>query len=158
MVGEVDPKSSIQFMKIMLRGVLEKLNLDQIGRNFYNLKAVIKDIKLAKAHLELYLGYETSIRQHENEILLSVEISHKVLRVDSVYIMLKTDRANTPENINKLLLGQIVITQYSNKNYNISEVRMDMSPKDYFMNKKGEKFQYAKYYLNRWGMKITDLD
>ena len=78
MVGEVDPKSSIQFMKIMLRGVLEKLNLDQIGRNFYNLKAVIKDIKLAKAHLELYPGYETSIRQHENEILLCVEISHKV--------------------------------------------------------------------------------
>ena len=33
-----------------------------------------------------------------------------------------------------------------------------MSPKDYFTNNKGEKFQYAKYYLDRWGMKITDLN
>ena len=33
-----------------------------------------------------------------------------------------------------------------------------MSPKDFFENKKGEKIQYAQYYLDRWGMKITDLD
>ena len=42
MVGEVDPQSSsyIQFMNIMLRGVLEKLNLDRIGRNFYDSKVL----------------------------------------------------------------------------------------------------------------------
>jgi len=40
---------------------------------------VIKDPKLVKVHLELYPGYETSIRQHENEIMLCVEISHKVI-------------------------------------------------------------------------------
>ena len=79
-VGEVEPESSkyIQFMNIMLRTVLEKLNLDKIGRNFYDSKSVIRDPNLVKAKLELYPGYETSIRQHESEILLCVEISHKV--------------------------------------------------------------------------------
>lgn len=42
-VGEVEPESSsyLQFMNIMLRGVLEKLNLDKIGRNFYDSKVQI---------------------------------------------------------------------------------------------------------------------
>ena len=42
-VSEVERKSSsyLQFMNIMLRGVLEKLNLDKIGRNFYDSKVQI---------------------------------------------------------------------------------------------------------------------
>jgi len=42
-VGEVERESSsyLQFMNIMLRGVLEKLNLDKIGRNFYDSKVQI---------------------------------------------------------------------------------------------------------------------
>ena len=43
MVGEVERESSsyLQFMNIMLRGVLEKLSLDKIGRNFYDSKVHI---------------------------------------------------------------------------------------------------------------------
>ena len=42
-VGEVERESSsyLQLMNIMLRGVLEKLNLDKIGRNFYDSKVQI---------------------------------------------------------------------------------------------------------------------
>lgn len=154
MVGEVERESSsyLQFINIMLRRVLEKLSLDKIGRNFYDSKAVIKDPKLVKVHLELYPGYETSIRQHENEIMLCVEISNKVLRTETVLDMVKkmSERGGvSSEKLDKILLSQIVITKYNNKMYKISEIRLDMSPKDFFENKKGEKIQYAQYYLDR---------
>lgn len=42
------------------------------------LQAAIRDPKLLTHKLELYPGYVTSIRQHEEQVLLNVEISHKV--------------------------------------------------------------------------------
>ena len=62
-----------------------KLNLDKIGRNFYDSKAAVRDPKLLKYKPELYPGYVTSFRQHEQQILLGVEITHKILRTDTVY-------------------------------------------------------------------------
>ena len=52
----------------------------------------------------------------------------------------------------------LVQNHLTNEHFRISEIRLDMSPKDFFETKKGEKIQYAQYYLDRWGMKITDLD
>jgi len=166
-VGEIDPSSNtyIQFLNIIVRMLLEKLNLDLIGRNYYDAKAAIKTKELKQYSLELYPGYTTSIRQHENDILLNVDISHKILRTDSVYDMIKKDlsraganRDTVKDRLDKCLLGQIVITKYNNKTYKISEVRLDMSPSDEFENKKGEKVKFSDYYLQRWGMKITDLN
>lgn len=39
------------------------------------LQVLIKDHRL-----ELWPGYKTSIRQHEKDILMCVEVTHKVLR------------------------------------------------------------------------------
>jgi aubergine-like protein len=41
-------------------------------------------VVVAKHQLELWPGYVTSIRQHENDILMCCEITHKVMRQDSV--------------------------------------------------------------------------
>lgn len=35
-------------------------------------------------HIELWPGYVTSIRQHEDQILMVAEITHKVMRTDTV--------------------------------------------------------------------------
>lgn len=164
LVGEVDNSSAqyLQFMNIILRSMLEKLNLDLIGRDYYDSKAAIRDPKLKGHKLELYPGYMTSIRQHENDVLLGVEISHKVLRVDSVLDVIRDitqkcrNRANLQAELDKALLGQIVITKYNNKTYKISEVHLDKDPSMAFEDKKGNKVQFMEYYLRRWGMKITD--
>ena len=39
---------------------------------------------LQKWKLELWPGYKTAIRQHEQEILLNADISNKIIRTDSV--------------------------------------------------------------------------
>jgi len=60
--------------------------LFQVGRYYYEPRerTVIEWHKL-----ELWPGYVTSIRQHENDILLCVEITHKVMRQETVYDLLK---------------------------------------------------------------------
>jgi len=38
--------------------------------------------------MELWPGYQTSIRQHESDILLCTEVAHKVMRTDTLYNIL----------------------------------------------------------------------
>ena len=72
-VGEVLPTDYhyMHFFNNVLRQCLGKLELQLLGRNYYDPKGakVLKDFKL-----ELWPGYVTSIRQHENNILLCVEV------------------------------------------------------------------------------------
>jgi len=48
--------------------------------------------------LQLWPGYVTSIRQHENEILLRVELTHKVMWQDTVYDLLLECYTYQPPN------------------------------------------------------------
>ena len=40
-------------------------------------------------NLELWPGYLTSIRQHDKGILMCSEVSHKVMRIDTLYDILQ---------------------------------------------------------------------
>ena len=93
-------------------------------RNYYDPKAAV----ILKQHkLEVWPGYVTSIRQHEEQILLCCEISCKVLRTDTVLeqieeIYKRTGGAGSfRPSVEKALLGAIVITRLVDlKNYNFS--------------------------------------
>ena len=61
----------------MLRSAMEKLQLEEIRRNYFDPKAAVT---LAAHKLEIWPGYVTSIRQHEEQIMLCCEVSCKVLR------------------------------------------------------------------------------
>jgi hypothetical protein len=60
--------------------------LFQVGRYYYNPteRIIINCFKM-----ELWPGYVTSIRQHEKELLLGVDLTHKVMRQDTVYDLLQ---------------------------------------------------------------------
>ena len=45
---------------------------------YISFQAAIKDPKLTQRKLELYPGYIATIKQQERDIMLNVEISHKV--------------------------------------------------------------------------------
>ena len=73
-------------------------------------------------------------RQHEDQILLCCEVSCKVLRTDTVYDQIQEilkrggAGANFHKQVEKVLLGAIVITRYNNKTYKIDEIAWDKSP------------------------------
>lgn len=77
---------SVQVLNLILRRSVEGLKLQLVGRNFYD--AVAK-VNVRDFNIQLWPGYITSIRQHEQDILVCTEISHKVMRTDTCYDILR---------------------------------------------------------------------
>lgn len=178
LVAEVQPTDYhyMQFFNIVLRQAMEKMQLELIRRNYYDPKAAV----LLKQHkLEVWPGYVTSIRQHEEQILLCCEISCKVLRTDTVLEQIEEIYKRTGgagqfrPSVEKALLGAIVITRYvywkldyfcilialfryNNSTYRIDEIAWDKHPSDEFEGRNNEKITYMKYYTDKYNKSIRD--
>jgi hypothetical protein len=140
---------------VRMPGQAPKMKL--VGRNYYDPEAKV-DLKAFK--LELWPGYETSIRQHENEVLLCCEVSHKILRTDTVLEQMqdvyKRDRANFRSGCEKILLGCIVMTRYNNRTYRIDDIAWDKHPTESFESSKGTPMTYIQYYEGKYNRTIRD--
>lgn len=115
-------KMGMMLLNVILRRAMRGLNLQLLRRDYYNPQAAIK---LNEYKIELWPGYVTSIRIHENKILLCCEISHKVLRQQTAYDVLKDARRDSNDAITEFkrqIIGSAVITRYNNKTYRIDDV------------------------------------
>lgn len=116
-------------------------------------------VALAEYKVELWPGYITSIRQHEQNFLICAEVSHKVMRQETIYEILRTARqdhgANWQSAFSKEIIGSIVLTKYNNKTYRVDDVDYNSSPSSTF-DKKGEQVKYTDYYQQRWQITIRD--
>ena len=113
------------------QSAIEKLGLKQMKRDFYDPGAVINK---QEWNIALWPGYKTTIRQHETELLLGVEITHKMLRTDSALgtiASIQKRYGNGPDcirHIKRALIGSIVISHYNNKTYRIDDVDFSTKP------------------------------
>lgn len=100
--------------------------------------------------IELWPGFATSIRKHEQDILLNCDVAHKVMRMDTVYDLLqetlRADRAGFQNNFKQKALGLTVLTAYNNKTYRIDDIAFDKSPLSTF-EQKGEPVTLDEYYI-----------
>lgn len=159
-VGEI-VRSDFQFIhicNIIMRQCMDGLKMTLLGRNYFDSEArqILPDWKL-----EVWPGYVTSIRQHENELLLCCEPSNKIIRTDSVYDQMKLLRGrsgNFQADVQRLLLGQIIMTRYNNKTYKIDDIDFKQTPKHTFPKKDGTEISYLEYYTNRYKLKIHDTE
>lgn len=151
-----------QFFNILMRKCLGHLDLQLVGRNFFDAKAKI----VVPAHkLELWPGYVTSIRQHETNILMCSEINHKIMRQETALELL-TACAHRDGSMYKILFSQavvgcIVLTDYNNETYRVDDVNFDVCPKSTFqITRRGSvsNVSYVDYYLKKYQVKIHDLD
>ena len=132
------------------------------------MKYIFLDPKAAiilKQHkLEVWPGYVTSIRQHEEKILLCCEISHKILRKDTVLQQIGEVHQKTRggpsfhADAEKALLGAIIITRYNNKTYRIDEIAWDKKPTDEFEGRNEEKMPSICPAIARAMRKYNDLN
>lgn len=99
--------------------------------------------------IELWPGYATSIRKHEQDILLNCDVAHKVMRNDTAYDLLqethRADPANFQRNYKQKALGVTVLTSYNNTTYRVDDVDFDRSPETTF-DKKGTQVSLMAYY------------
>lgn len=163
MTNELQPNDpvSIQIYNIIFRWILEKIGMEQIGRNYYN-PSMGFTVDCNRVQFELWPGFITSILQYEKHTMLCAEISHKLMRTDTVLKILmgmhrecRDRNKNFQEEVTKFLVGQIVLTRYNNNTYRIDDIRWDLRVSDTF-EKRGEKISYVKYYKDAYNLDIKD--
>lgn len=97
---------SLQVLNLILRRAMEGLQLQLVGRNFFD---PVAKIDIREYRLQLWPGYITSIRQHERDILVCAEIAHKTMRVETVYDILQQcvrESRDYHENFKRQVLGK----------------------------------------------------
>ena len=102
----------------------------------------------------------TSIRQHEEDVLLCCEISHKVLRTDTVLEQMKKiiDRFGRDHRraCEKQILGEVVMTRYNNKTYRIDDIIWDKNPTSTF-EYRGKTMTFKDYYEEKYNRALRDM-
>nr|UJZ92587.1 piwi-like protein Siwi [Scaphoideus titanus] len=151
MVGD---QHYLQFFNILTRKCLKLLNLQLIQRDYYDPAA---KVNVPEYCLELWPGYKTTIRQHEKEVLMCAEITHKVMRTDTCFHLLSNIIKENPRDFKneftKNVVGSVVLTDYNNKTYVVSDVNWDESPSSTF-DKNGTQVSYMNYYRERYNITI----
>jgi len=158
LVGEVHSTDHhyLQLLAIIQRQMMEKLGLELIGRNYYDPKAA----SLVREYcLEVWPGYITSIRQHENKILMCAEVSNKVIRTDTVFHQMGVIFQRRPPNykgaVEKALIGSVVMTRYNKKTYRIDAIDWSLNPSCKF-DCGGTQKSYQDYYQEKYNCAVTD--
>lgn len=128
-------------------------------------------VNIPEYRIELWPGFVTSVRQHEHNVLVCCEVSHKIMRQDTVYDLLREFKGDA---FKKEVIGSIVLTDYNNKvrtskifarpfastsnyfqTYRVDDVDFEATPLSTF-DQKGTQVTYADYYLNRYNIVIRD--
>lgn len=101
-------------------------------------------------NMELWPGYQTSIREHESDILMCTRITHKVMRTDTMLDFLFDSQKRGGDwqtSFKDAVLGQIVLTDYNNRTYKIDDIDFSVSPSSKFDMKGQGPISYADYYM-----------
>lgn len=116
-------------------------------------------VRLAEFRVELWPGYITSIRQHEREVLVCAEVSHKVMRQDTLFEIIRNcirdDERNWMDNFKRDVIGTTVLTGYNNATYRVDDVDFHSSPMSTF-DKRGQQVTYFDYYREKYQLTIGD--
>ncbi|OCU01987.1 piwi-like protein 1 [Xenopus laevis] len=162
LTNELPPTSPtcFQFYNIIFRRLLKMMNMKQIGRNYYNPN---DQIEISTHGLTIYPGFTTSILQYESNIMLCIDVSHKVLRSETVLdymynVHKKVESHKFHDICSKDLIGQIVLTKYNNKTYRIDDINWDFTLKSTFKKSDGSEISFVDYYRTQYNKAITDLN
>ena len=107
----------------------------------------------------MWPGFITAICQYESSVMLCAEISHKILRSDTVldamYEMADKGTGFQYEAA-KTFIGEIVLTTYNNKTYRVDDIDWEKNPT--FKFKKGDvEMDLVTYYREQYNIEIKDL-
>ncbi|KAG8042448.1 hypothetical protein G9C98_005082 [Cotesia typhae] len=119
-------------------------------------------IEIPEYRFELWPGYQTSIRQHERDVLMGVEITHKVMRQETLLDILGRTHNNARGGdiqgaCKAEVIGVTVLTAYNNNTYRIDDIDFSKNPTSTFRLKKNETLiTYMDYYYNQYGIRINN--
>lgn len=147
----------IHLYNVLFDRIFKILNFTRVGRKNFDPTAP----KMIPQHkLEVWPGYVNSVEEQEGGLMLSLDVSHRVLCQKTVLEFLsdcyRQDMNNFKENAKKALIGSVVLTRYNNKTYRIDDILFDNNPLTTF--KRGDlDVSYVDYYKTQYNIDVTDL-
>ncbi|XP_061669296.1 piwi-like protein 1, partial [Syngnathoides biaculeatus] len=158
LTNELPPTSPVCLqLYIIFRRILRLLGMQQIGRNYYDAK---DPLSILQHKLTIWPGYTTGILEYESAIMLCIDVSHKVLRSETVLdFMINLRQRCGPHSFTdvcaKELVGLIVLTEYNNKTHRIDDIAWDQTPCNTFT-REDTDISFKNYYKTRYGVEIQD--
>jgi len=155
----------LQFYSILVRKCFTILNLDLMGRHFYDGNAAIM---MGQYKLELWPGFITSMKVHEGGLLYCIETTHKVVRMDNIFDFMQRTRADmqrrgasmdeVKEALKAEIVGTIVVTTHNNRTFRIDDISWLENPSSTFTLGDAEKTEisYVDYFKERYDVEIVN--
>jgi len=145
----------LQFYNIIIRACMNALKFEELGRHFYDRHS---SIKIPQHYLELWPGYITTLRNYEDNLMLCVEVTHKVLRQETCLSILYNQQRerDSRDRVGEALVGSIVMTHYNRKTYRVDDIDWTKNPTSTF-DLKGKTISLADYYRAKYEIQIRDL-
>lgn len=158
LVKVLAPSQCMQLYNVLLRRIMKILELQQVGRYYYDPKS---PALIPQHKLELWPGYITAIQTYEGGIMLLADVSHRLLRTDTclnyMYDIIQKNQQDYQNEVTKKLVGTIVLTRYNNKTYRIDDIAWDKTPESTFTYHDGEEMSYVEYYKKSYNKELSDL-
>ncbi|XP_069623085.1 piwi-like protein 2 [Ranitomeya imitator] len=157
----LEPSSDlcVPFYNVVIRRVMKILDMKLVGRNFYDPTSATV---LQQYRLQVWPGYAASIRRTDGGLFLLADVTHKVIRNDSVldimHVLYQQSRERFKDEVTKQLVGSIVITRYNNRTYRIDDIEWSKSPNDVFTMSDGTNISFIDYYSKNYGITVKDVD
>ena len=167
-------KVTLQF--VCLRQFSDKLCLDLFNNLFRQVMAALKFVQMNRSgydpkaassvphlKLEIWPGFITSVDETKGGLQLTCDVSHRILRQETVLELMKNiynhkKGGDWQSEIQRQLIGEMVLTRYNHRVYRIDEVDFKKCPTDTFpRGDSGLPMAYAKYYKEAYGIEIKDL-
>lgn len=179
----------LHFYNVLFERVMDKLKYERVGRKYYDphQPKLVPQHKLAgkflhnslNKHLHYTLkirsnfnifksavwpGYVKAIDELEGGLMLTLDVSHRVLNQRTVYDFIeecvqrsKRGGENWQDLLKKGVIGCIVTTKYNNKTYRVDDVAFEQTPATTWKDREGNDQSYADYYKKQHSISIKDM-
>jgi aubergine len=118
---------------------------------------------LPRYRVQIWPGFITSTRQHEQDILLNFRLTHKIIREENLLRILGEILGDCGRNggdyksaAKQKIIGTTVMTNYNNQTYKVSDIDFNNSPASTF-DSQGKPESYASYYERKYQLEIKDM-
>uniref|UniRef100_M3YQJ1 Piwi like RNA-mediated gene silencing 3 n=1 Tax=Mustela putorius furo TaxID=9669 RepID=M3YQJ1_MUSPF len=151
----------LRYYNILFRRILKMMELEQVGRNYYNKREAME---FHNHKLVIWPGYVTSILEYETSITLCADVNHKLFRMQTAYDLISDIRDGFPtkqelqEQVSKRLVGSVVSTMYNNKTYRVDAINWEETPRTTFKTSDGAEITFVEYYKMRYNQVVTELN
>uniref|UniRef100_A0A336M4G2 Lipid droplet-associated hydrolase n=1 Tax=Culicoides sonorensis TaxID=179676 RepID=A0A336M4G2_CULSO len=148
----------VHLYNVLFDRIMHKLNFVRFNRKQFDPS---KPVKIPHYKLEIWPGYVTAVDEHEDGVMLCLDVNFRVLNERTVLDLLKEAYSGSSQelfrrNFEQAVLGAVVITRYNNKTYRIDEILWDKNPMTTFKQADGSDITFCDYYKKHYNIEIKD--